>query len=240
MKHDYNKELFDALCGQLAMDYIDKENVNIAEKINSLPEADLSQNFRRKMNILIFKMKMQSRLKKLSGYAAVLILLVGAVGITNTKIINAVKSNFTNSMVWITDKFISTARFNSNVEYDTTQFPLNWQYIYIPTKLPSGYHVDNIKSIGQDYFAINYSKGDESLKFEVWNADSVVNSFDTSSAQITRVKLNLGTDGLIVTTKDSIYLNWGNEGYDFTLTGSNITAEDLQEIADSVEKIAEQ
>lgn len=232
MKRNENN-FFDALFEKLSQDYVSSECKRLTKLRNSLPKTEFSKQYEQKMDKLMRRMKLKKRLRSLSANIAIVVLVCFVVTLANPKSAGAIKSHFVNIIKTSTDRYVSTTSFNSNVEYDMSQFPDSLEYVYIPTKLPSGYDVGKIEYFEGMYYRITYKKQEADLIFEVWTADTTDVMMDNDQEAISDVKLQWGVGTFLEKEKRS-YLNWSYDKYSFILIGEGLDKDSFVEIANDI------
>jgi len=121
-------------------------------------------------------------------------------------------------------------------EADRKKLPKEWDYVYYPTVLPDGYHLEEAKDIAGIISLFFTNMENDILKLTMASADSVQTNLDSEYGEILEVEVN-GISGVAYTSDTSNYIIWINTEYQIDLYSDSITLDEMLKIAENIEKL---
>lgn len=239
-KQNINVELFDLMLKRAAEDYIEQEGEKIKQEYDTVDEFEPSAEFERKMRKLIKKHEKKKRRlpKPLRTVAAIFaVIIVGSSTLILS--VDAIRTEFFNYVLSLRDNYgvvLNDKVTYADLTYDISEMPQNWDYIYVPTRLPKGF--TNITTKWQNRSVrITYSNNDK--QNIVLHQEMIINKqtfFDTENVDYK--KIAVGDNIAFLNSKDGRHtLVLEIDGYKFVLKGNDpLTSNALIKIAASLEK----
>lgn len=239
-KQNINVELFDLMLKRAAEDYIEQEGEKIKQEYDTVDEFEPSAEFERKMRKLIKKhekkkYKLPKPLRTVAAIFAVIIVgsstLILSVDAIRTEFFNYVLSLRDNYGVVLNDKVTY-----ADLTYDISEMPQNWDYIYVPTRLPKGFTNITMKWQNSSLRIIYRNEEGKSIAFHQEIIDNKQTFFDTENVDYK--KIAVGDNIAFLNSKDGRHtLVLELEGVKFVIKANEpLTSNALIKIATSIEK----
>lgn len=225
-------DYFEFMLKRAAKNISEDEGEKYIDMLDKIEEPALSSNYKNHIDKLlktnIYKTKSNARYI----FKTVAVFVVG-VGIAITTAYNA-DANFrlfVNKWITVGDGHIDISNNISEQEYDLSEVPDNWEYIYLPQYIPNGYKVISIEP---DYFGIliEYSNDKDYIYFYQENNLNASMSIDTDHTDISDIKVG-NYDGIYLLSDNRGQIMWDNREYYFSISGE-ISKEELLKIAESL------
>ncbi|RPF49132.1 uncharacterized protein DUF4367 [Hydrogenoanaerobacterium saccharovorans] len=239
-KQNINVELFDLMLKRAAEDYIEQEGEKIKQEYDTVDEFEPSAEFERKMRKLIKKHEKKKRRlpKPLRTVAAIFaVIIVGSSTLILS--VDAIRTEFFNYVLSLRDNYgvvLNDKVTYADLTYDISEMPQNWDYIYVPTRLPKGFTNITMKW-QQGSLRISYiTKDGERISFLEEKITNKQTFFDTENVDYK--KIAVGDNIAFLNSKDGRHtLVLEIDGYKFVLKGNDpLTSNALIKIAASIEK----
>lgn len=229
---DYEK-IFDDVLSEALNDYIEEESAVWEEELMSIPEPAYSPKYKRFINRLFQKsVHPVVSWKKWTCIAAA---FLGVCIIITHESTATYREIYINKVTKQTDVSFDIKVRPMYIEYDLSDIPDNWEYVYLPNDIMQGFAVDEIHMEPNVIEVVYSDKEGQTVKYSLYHE-----KMNFTVADIEVVKIN-GIDHSYVSYEDgiSLIMETKKEGVSYTmlLESDTIEMEDMIWIANNLKKI---
>ena len=231
-KDQINPDYFEFILKKALDEYAEEEGKRLQMEQKNIEEINFSKKYNksiRQIQKCLAKKENGIKSKKIMKVAVVLFFLL----FSGTAVTYHADANFQSffNQLFTKEETHSNMTYNqSNLAYDFSQIPDDWEYFYIPEYIPSGYRVDEME-IKDTLLCIHYVNGENSIDFEQRTGDSKI-SMDNEHSEIKEIDIS-GNTGYLQKHELLTILYWNNHDMTFTLSGLEDEKE-LIKIAESI------
>ncbi len=149
--------------------------------------------------------------------------------------VEAVRVKVLNMFIRVQEEYTEIRLGQSSEPFIDSHLQINWENAYVPTRVPKGYHIEEVKNY-ENIKTIEYvNESDGYILFQQNSENSGMN-VDTEEADEVIHTTIQGHEGLLVRKNNIVTLVWKNEDGLFLILGdsSQLRKEELVEMAKSV------
>lgn len=223
-----------------------EEAERLAEEFQSEDELKAhitpTKVFEKKMQKMIKHQKQKSKNKRnlgvLSKMAAglVVFLFIGAALVMG---VDASRARLFNMATEIKIKFMQFMFVEKDEDRIGARIPEGWKDIYLPTYLPKGFAIDEMRKVGNGYYIITYSSIDKKrILFSQFPAATTTLGVDNENTTTNLIKIGQHEAYLIQKNVEGMLeskLVWHDEVKGYILSAT-IKKDDLIKVAESIKK----
>lgn len=231
-----DKELeryFDEILIEALTDYMDEESNAWESELSSLPEPAYSLKYKRFINKLLGKtVHPVSNWKKWTCIAAA---FLGVCVFISYDSIASYREIYKNKVIKETDVSFNIKLKPMYVEYDLSNIPDEWEYVYLPNDIMQGFEVEEM-SMQSDKIEVQYSnvKG-QTVKYALYNE-----KLDYSKSGLEQIEIkNMNHSYITNENGSALIMETEQEGifYTIVIESDTIEMEDMIWMAKNLKRV---
>lgn len=207
---------------------------NMMQSVIELPPPEAKERFTRLLDRHLKNQRKNMRKGKLLRKVVLIVAAVVAVFAVAMLTVSAFRAQVLNLFMKPEQKYTYVQITDSAAEPSVSSLPVDWKNAYMPTYIPDGYKVTNVKNVS-NYKSIRFDKDTSNFYFAEHNSKNGM-ALNTETAPLVKPISVNGHDGSLVQKDDILSITWEMDNRLFLIYG-NISQEELVKIAESVKYI---
>lgn len=231
-------KIFEMMLKEALENFAEEDGQKIMEDYKLIEEKEdpiYSEAFYENINQLLnqsikspLKQKRKGKLKFIT-ICTFLVLLISVCADAN-------KLKFINTLLHFKEDHMNVMNNVSSITYPEIELPDDWDFLYLPEKIPVGYEFEEIH-FSDNFVIVTYVLPNKSsFVFTQLKALDHVYSLDIENSKVEEIVFGSNV-GYIIENNENIVLVWNNDICSFTISGP-LTKEEFIETASSIKIIS--